>query len=157
MSVLDHPPGPPALASPGTAGAARLDLAAIAAQLAADPPVGLLPAGTRRRWALAARGPDHDAWIIAWPRGAGLSMHDHGGARAAVHVVSGELRERYVTEARTVALRHLTPGSTTELSEDHVHEMVNVGEDEAVSIHVYSPPLTDTDVRADAALELDVS
>src|SRR5690349_17019651 len=129
-------------------------LAAIADRIAADPPLADLTAGGHRRWVLVERGEHHDAWLIAWPAGTGLAMHDHRGSRAAVRVVAGELRERYVTDAREVAVRWLTREAGAELASDHVHEVVNVGELEAVSVHVYSPAITDAGFRTDADLEI---
>src|SRR3954467_35288 len=91
-------------------------LAAIADRLAADPPLLHVPCGAQRRWALAERGQHHDAWIIAWPAGTGLAMHDHGGSRAALRIISGELFERYVTDTRQVAVRWLTREAGVELA-----------------------------------------
>ena len=32
---------------------------------------------TERTWRLVARTPDFDAWLIAWPRGGRVELHDH--------------------------------------------------------------------------------
>ena len=37
---------------------------------------------------------EYDVWLIHWPPGASLGLHDHGGSAGAFCVVSGELRER---------------------------------------------------------------
>ncbi len=155
MSLLDDPSDARSSVAVGAGPLLAGDeLAAIAARVAADPPLDRLAAVPARRWALAERGDHHDAWVIAWPAGTGLAMHDHHGSRAALRIVAGELRERYVTDAREVAMRWLSPGTSVALAADHVHEVVNVGDVEAISVHVYSPPLTDAAFRTDPDLEI---
>ena len=36
-----------------------------------------------RSWRLVARTPDFDAWLIAWPTGGKVELHDHGSGHAA--------------------------------------------------------------------------
>ncbi|MFT3854197.1 MAG: cysteine dioxygenase family protein [Ilumatobacteraceae bacterium] len=148
-------------AAEGSTTTGRVDdeaLAAIAAGLADADPGAFLTAGSCRRWALIASNELYSAWVIAWPAGTGLGMHDHGGSSAAVQVVRGILRERYVAEggddAGGLAVRWLDPGSLHVLPGDHRHEVVNVGDAEAVSVHVYSPPLVETSFRDDPEIDL---
>jgi cysteine dioxygenase type I len=128
-------------------------LAMIADGLAAADPTAFLESGDCRRWALIAGNETYSAWVIAWPAGTGLAMHDHDGSAAAVRVVSGVLRERYVA-ADGLAVRWLDRSSLHVLAPDHRHEVVNVGDVEAVSVHVYSPPLADTSFRDDPEIDL---
>jgi quercetin dioxygenase-like cupin family protein len=86
-------------------------------------------------------------------------MHDHAGSLAAVHMVAGRLQERYLTsgggsDTPSIETRWLEAGDTLQLPHDHNHEMINLDSEEAVSIHVYSPPLKDTDFRVDAEITL---
>ena len=37
-----------------------------------------------------------EAWVIAWPPGGAIELHDHGGSSGAVVVVAGELTETSV-------------------------------------------------------------
>lgn len=134
----------------------RLDgalLAAIAEGLAAANPATLMGPGCTRRWAPIVVTDAYSAWVIAWPAGSGLGLHDHDGSAAAVHVVTGSLRERFVL-GDSLAVRWLDAGATTLLPSDHVHEVVNVGAAEAISVHVYSPPLLDTSFRNDPEIDL---
>lgn len=134
----------------------RLDdeaLAMIADGLALADPTAFLEAGTSRRWSQIASNETYSAWVIAWPAGTGLAWHDHDDSSAAVRVVSGMLRERYL-DGETVRVRWLDRGSLHVLSADHRHEVVNVGDVEAVSVHVYSPPLVDTSFRDDPEIDL---
>jgi Cysteine dioxygenase type I len=38
---------------------------------------------------LAAIAAGHEAWVICWPSGGLLDLHDHGGSAGAFSVVSG--------------------------------------------------------------------
>jgi quercetin dioxygenase-like cupin family protein len=91
-----------------------------------------------------------DAWLIAWPPGTGLPMHDHAGSSAAVYVLRSELVERYIDEDRIVE-RRLIAGDRVLLPPDHLHEVVNAGGNEALSLHVYSPKLTTLRFRSEFA------
>ena len=93
-----------------------------------------------------------DAWLIAWPAGTGLGMHDHQGSDAVLAVLRASLEERYLGPAG-VRQRSLPPGPPVRLAPDHVHEVVNAGGVEALSIHLYSPPLRSTDFRDERAIE----
>src|SRR5580658_7208521 len=46
-----------------------------------------------RSWRLMARTPDFDAWLIAWPKGGKVELHDHGTSTGAVSVIRGALVE----------------------------------------------------------------
>ncbi len=143
-------------ATDSSASVRRLDdraLATIADGLADADPASFLEPGDRRRWALIASNETYSAWVIAWPAGTGLGMHDHDGSTAAVRIVSGVLRERYRQHAG-LAVRWLEAGDAHVLPADHVHEVVNVGDVEAISVHVYSPPLVDTSFRDDPEIVL---
>lgn len=145
-------PAQPAAAADACSGTGREMSAEMLTQIAAglgDGDVtGLLPAGTERRWALVLESDAYEAWVIAWPAGTGLELHDHGGSAAAVHVVTGRLRERYVDADGGLAVRWLSAGETVSLAGDHQHEVINLTTEDVVSVHVYSPPLADQSFRA---------
>ena len=128
-------------------------LRAIAEGIAAGDPGAFVPDGTARRWGLAAANESYEAWVIAWPAGTGLAMHDHSGSRAAVHLVSGRLRERF-RDGGSTHVRWLNAGESQVLSADHVHEVINLGDVEAISVHVYSPAIADMDFRTDPEIDL---
>lgn len=134
----------------------KVSLSGLAAELATDRSVAAIPAepepGRTRRWALLRRDDEVEAWIIAWPSGTGLGVHDHDGSGAGVHVVAGRLRERYIAADGHLAVRWWEAGGRFDLPGDHVHEVVNVDVGEAVSIHVYSPPVGDVRFREDVAV-----
>ncbi len=125
-------------------------LSAIAEGIASADPAALLPDGTTRRWALAVRTEIYEAWVIAWPAGAGDARHDGSRISRSAWWTAGS--EPSSTAGSVV--RWLRPGAATVLAHDHVHEVVNVGTEEVVSVHVYSPPLADMSFRHDPDLDL---
>jgi hypothetical protein len=115
-------------------------LAEIAEQIAAEPPLHLLPPGAERRWAQVTVTRSYEAWIVAWPPGSGLPMHDHGGAAGALRVVRGRLHEDRMTGDECVS-GWLEPGChSVPLPVESAHAVANADRIEALSIHVYSPP-----------------
>jgi hypothetical protein len=133
-------------------GSAHDGLARIADAFDAGSARAAIPAvaeeGRTRRWALLYRDRRVEAWAIAWPEGSGLGLHDHDGSAAGVRLVAGRLRERYL-DGDGLTVRWWNEGGRYDLPRDHVHEVVNVDAGEAVSIHVYSPPLGDIRFRQD--------
>ncbi len=79
-----------------------------------------------------------EAWLICWPPGGRLELHDHGGASGALHVVSGTLGETYVTpgEARP-RRRDLAAGEAIAFHGDYLHDVMNRGGALTTSIHIY--------------------
>src|ERR1700722_7144919 len=49
---------------------------------------------TERAYRRLFCGPSLEAWLICWPTGGHLQLHDHGGASGAFEVISGTLEER---------------------------------------------------------------
>ena len=99
--------------------------------------------GTRRYRRLLST--DHyDAWLISWPPGTGLDLHDHGGSAGAFTVVAGALHET-VAVGTALSTHHLRAGETSRFGIDHVHAVSNDGDRPATTVHVYSPPLQSID------------
>ena len=80
---------------------------------------------------------DHEVWIISWLPGQSTGFHDHGGSAGAFAVVLGELEEATLGGSRT-----LEGGEVRGFGERHVHDVRNTSSAPAVSVHVYSPPLS---------------
>jgi hypothetical protein len=100
-----------------------------------------LPDPDRRQWRRLISTDDFDAWVIHWPIGGSVDPHDHGGSTGAVSVVRGELTEVRSTSG-AFATQRLVVGSAHVVPSDAVHDIVNDGPAAAVSVHVYSPPLS---------------
>lgn len=102
---------------------------------------------TRRIWDVMVASDTFEAWVIAWPPGGAIELHDHGGSSGAIVVASGELTETTVTE-RTDGQANtettvLPAGMSTTFAAPHIHDMVNLGAVPAISVHAYSPRLTE--------------
>ena len=96
-----------------------------------------------RSFELIARTSTYEAWVIAWPTGGGLELHDHGGSSGAFCVVSGTLDET-VARLGSPQRRHRRHGAGTGAVFDasHIHDIVNVSGALATSVHVYTPHLS---------------
>jgi hypothetical protein len=102
--------------------------------------------GEGRSWRLVARTVDFDAWLIAWPVGGAVELHDHGGSGGAVSVITGTLTEavprRDGTGRLSLVRNELHAQTTLGFGTGHVHDVTNQSAGPAVSLHVYSPALT---------------
>src|ERR1700683_237025 len=98
-----------------------------------------------RSWRLVARTDEFDAWLIAWPAGGRVELHDHGWSRGAIRVINGRLVEavpqRGESGRLSLVTRGVAAGETLGFDADHVHDVVNEGPEAALSLHVYSPGL----------------
>ena len=125
----------------------RVDLLAIAqgfAVSAADMPE-LLHA-PERTWTLLAATDLFEAWAIGWPPGGTIELHDHGDSRGAFVVAAGTLHETSVrpTDRGVARIRSrvLGVGQHRTIGVGAVHDIINVDDEGAVSVHVYGPKLT---------------
>lgn len=110
----------------------------------------------RRQWQLLTASADLEAWVIAWPVGGAIELHDHGGSDGAVLVVAGELVETALSATSPgpatgpagedgpegLRVTTLRAGSSIRFDGHHVHDVLNAGRRPAVSVHVYRPRLT---------------
>jgi quercetin dioxygenase-like cupin family protein len=93
------------------------------------------------RWSVRLHGDAYaDVWLISWTPSQSTALHDHAGSLGALTVVSGTLTERYWTGG--LRERALEGGGGAAFPLGHVHDVVNLAADPAVSVHAYSPPLT---------------
>ena len=96
-----------------------------------------------RGWIRVADTEAADAWLIAWSPASAVGTHDHGGSHGAVHVLRGELTERFCGRDDPRAhLRTLARGATVSVPLERVHDVANNGLLPALSLHVYAPRLT---------------
>jgi len=96
-------------------------------------------------------GEDYDVWLLRWPTGTAVSPHHHGDSEAAFVVSSGALEEtRWLDGRREV--RQLTRGQGATVERGVVHDVG--AQVEALSVHVYSPPLARMAFFDDSAQEV---
>jgi rhodanese-related sulfurtransferase len=84
-------------------------------------------------------GPDYDIWVISWLPGQSTGFHDHGASSGAFVVATGILEEHRPGERTRV----IHPGNSRAFGSDYAHDVRNVSVAPAISIHAYSPPLSD--------------
>ncbi|MFD0347707.1 cysteine dioxygenase [Kitasatospora aburaviensis] len=95
------------------------------------------------RWyARLETGPGYEVWLLSWLPGQSSGFHDHGASSGVMTVVQGELVERSLT-ATGEGVRTLRPGGQRVFSSGYLHEVVNGALEPAVSIHLYTPGLTE--------------
>jgi cysteine dioxygenase type I len=98
-----------------------------------------------RCWRTIAADHRCEAWVVAWPVGGAIELHNHGNSAGAVVVVSGTLVETSVrhSDHRQLAMSSLSVGTGEHVAfgPGYVHDFVNHGPGPALSVHVYSPAL----------------
>ncbi|KRF12703.1 cysteine dioxygenase [Nocardioides sp. Soil796] len=103
------------------------------------------PNATERQWTELVSTDDFQLWLISWPPGSRTGWHDHGDASGAFTTISGELTEHSVIEhglgKSGQEVRRLGIGEAWAFSANHVHDVVNLGDRPALSVHAYSPRL----------------
>jgi predicted metal-dependent enzyme (double-stranded beta helix superfamily) len=99
----------------------------------------------RRHYVQLHRDPHVDVWLICWTNEQDTGFHDHDVSSGAVYVCSGELAEdRFELSDGTLRRATIVHPQRTVFDFDasHVHCVGHAGgEEQAVSIHVYSPAL----------------
>ena len=111
----------------------------------------------QRQYTLLERSLEHEIWLIFWPEGTGLVLHDHGGSCGAFYVAGGTLEETSTSAVMVTALpvragtlttgarlrrRRVWTGEGRSFGPGYVHSLINPQPVPATSVHVYSPPLT---------------
>jgi quercetin dioxygenase-like cupin family protein len=83
-------------------------------------------------------------WLISWGSGHELELHDHGPSAGAFAVVAGELVEYVSSEGPPARLRRreIRAGQRRSFPVGYVHGLSNRSSEPALSVHAYSPPLT---------------
>ena len=115
-----------------------------------------LPDG-ERRWLKLPTDAGCDAWLIGWPPASRTGWHDHRGAAGAFVLLKGGLSEWSVPGAGGVS--RVPGGEVVDVSYDevrvrafgadegrafadhHIHDMANVTDQPAYSLHAYAPEL----------------
>jgi quercetin dioxygenase-like cupin family protein len=87
---------------------------------------------------------DVNAWVICWSHDQDTGFHDHDDSGAGIAVISGRVREERLTLGSEPRARELGPGSVFSLPPEAIHRVLHAGEEPAVTIHAYSPPLART-------------
>lgn len=87
---------------------------------------------------------DVNAWVICWSEDQDTGFHDHDESAAAIAVISGQVREERLRLGASPPVRIVRGGSTFTVPAVAIHRVLHAGEQPAVTIHAYSPPLSRT-------------
>lgn len=127
-----------------------VDLAEIVQELADSPEIWwpkVRRAGGERWYVPLLQDDVFEAWLLGWPAGGGIELHDHGISSGALVVVEGTLLETFIGACDALRpggrlrQRRLPEGALVSFGPDHIHDVVNGGAGQALSIHAYSPRL----------------
>jgi predicted metal-dependent enzyme (double-stranded beta helix superfamily) len=81
------------------------------------------------------------AWLICWMEDHDTGFHDHDISCGAVAVVSGCVREERLTLDGSPTNKVVRAGESFNFSAADIHRVRHAGDNPAVTLHVYSPPL----------------
>lgn len=95
---------------------------------------------TERTWHRLDATEHLEIWVIGWPVGSSTGWHDHLRSEGAFLTVEGELAEQSWSGGEAHD-RYLWEGEGRSFGPRHVHNVSNLGDRPAVSVHVYSPAL----------------
>ncbi len=98
---------------------------------------------------LVRAAPNYHAWVLCWRNGQRSPIHNHSGSACVVRVLRGTLTETLFELApnghvKAAFSRDFAEGSLTGSEDSDIHQVSNLQADDAdlVTLHVYSPPLT---------------
>jgi quercetin dioxygenase-like cupin family protein len=93
-----------------------------------------------RVYALVHRDDDVELYLVCWMPGHDTGFHDHDHSSAAITVLEGAITEARLSLGGAVE-RELTSGDTVTIAKEAIHRVRHAGDQPAVTLHAYSPPL----------------
>jgi predicted metal-dependent enzyme (double-stranded beta helix superfamily) len=101
---------------------------------------------TEQRWHQRLYRDSHlDIWLISWLPTQGTQLHDHGGSSGAFAILSGQLNEAVYRNnpGHDSLTEYVRPaGAAFGFGPRYVHDVRNLSDQPAVTVHAYSPALT---------------
>ena len=101
----------------------------------------VLHVSERRHYVELLRDEHVAAWLICWTEEQDTGYHDHDVSAGAVSVVSGRVREERLAIGGPPRRRVYGAGETFSFSAADIHRVTHAGDEPAVTLHAYSPPL----------------
>ena len=95
----------------------------------------------QRVYELLHHDTDVMAWLICWSDDHDTGFHDHDVSSGAVTVLAGAVCEERLRLGAAPSSRIARAGETFDFGAEDIHRVRHVGDDPAVTLHVYSPPL----------------
>jgi predicted metal-dependent enzyme (double-stranded beta helix superfamily) len=120
------------------------ELEQLAAEVAANPALWrdlVRHDSSERRYAEVLRDEHVSIWLICWMGGHDTGFHDHDVSAGAVAVIAGCVREQRLVLDGEPRDRRCGPGEVFSFSPADIHRVNHEGDEPAVTVHVYSPPL----------------
>ena len=99
------------------------------------------PDPDQRTYAQVLRDEHVALWVICWCDEQDTGFHDHDLSGGAVAVVAGALREERLLLGGGTTSRTYAAGEAFAFSAADIHRVRHAGEEPAISLHAYSPPL----------------
>ena len=88
-----------------------------------------------------ARTEELEVWLICWLEGHDTGFHDHDDAAAAITVAAGAVRDDRLSLGGPALTTTHESGATFTVDAGGIHRVRHHGEEPAVTLHAYSPPL----------------
>jgi predicted metal-dependent enzyme (double-stranded beta helix superfamily) len=95
----------------------------------------------QRTYAQVVLNEDVGVWLICWMDDHDTGFHDHDVSAGAVAVVSAAVREEPLAIYGPVRQRTVDAGDSFHVAAADIHRVRRAGNDPAVTLHAYSPPL----------------
>ena len=80
-------------------------------------------------------------WLICWMRDHDTGFHDHDLSAGAVAVARGQVREERLALGGVPLVRTFSAGQSFGFAASDIHRVLHEGNEPAVTLHAYSPPL----------------
>ncbi len=125
----------------------RDELLAVARQVASRPELWSAHVHhdqRQRTYEQLVRDAHLDVWLICWSEDHDTGFHDHDLSAGAVAVIAGAVREERLALGRGAGApiaRTVGAGSSFSFGASDIHRVLHAGDEPAVTIHAYSPPL----------------
>lgn len=121
------------------------DLTSIVASELTTSLLGVLRyASPQRWWARLALTEGVELWLLSWMPGQRTEPHDHGGASGSFTVLTGTLAEFYRYPSGPIRSQSHEMGASLGFGAGRAHQVLNLTDANAASVHAYSPPLVPT-------------
>ncbi|GAA0600382.1 cysteine dioxygenase family protein [Kutzneria viridogrisea] len=98
----------------------------------------------QRWWARLALTGGVELWLLSWLPGQGTPPHDHGGAAGSFTVLRGIVSEDYRYPGGPIRSNRLPVGHSVAFGGGRAHQVRNLDQAPAATVHAYSPPLLPT-------------
>ena len=83
-----------------------------------------------------------NAWLICWSEEQDTGFHDHDESAGAIAVIRGRVRDERLAIGAPPQVREFAAPQRFNVPPNAIHRVVHAGDEPAITLHAYSPPLT---------------